>query len=76
MTLLYGLGMVATLSLFVGSVAIGFDVLTSTIGHAIANVIAAGPMIALVESVLERFSDEETAQRGALPIGTQRRSIG
>jgi rod shape-determining protein MreD len=76
MTILYGLGIVATLSLFIGSNAIGFDVLTSAIGHAIANVIAAGPMITLVESVLSRFSDEESAQRGVLPIGTQRRSIG
>jgi len=76
MTVLYGLGIVATLSFFVGSDAIGFDVVTSALGHAVANVIAAGPMIGLVEHALARFSDEEAAQRGALPMGTQRRSIG
>ncbi len=76
MTLLYGLGIAATLSLFVGSNAMGFDVMTSSLGHAVANVIAAGPMIALVERVIARFSDEEVGRRATLPVGTQRRSIG
>jgi len=76
MTFLYGLGIVATLSFFVGSGVIGFDVLTSALGHAIANVIAAGPMISLVERVLARFSDEEVSRRGMLPLGTPRRSVG
>jgi rod shape-determining protein MreD len=76
MTILYGLGIVATLAFFVGSDAIGVDVLSFSIGHAVANVIAAGPVIALVERVLARFSDEEIGQRGMLPMGGQRRSIG
>jgi rod shape-determining protein MreD len=76
MTILYGLGIVATLAFFVGSDVIGFDVLTSSVGHAVANVVAAGPMIALVERVLARFSDEEIGQRGSLPMRRQRRSIG
>lgn len=76
MTVIYGLGIVATLAFFIGSDAIGIDVLTSSIGHAVANVIAAGPMIALVERILARFSDEEANQRGMLPLGSQRRSIG
>ena len=75
-TVLYGLGIVATLSFFTGSEGIRFDVLTSALGHAVANVIAAGPMIALVERVLARFSDEEVGRRATLLMGTQRRSIG
>ena len=70
------LGIVVTLSFFVGSDTIGFDALTSALGHAVANVVAAGPMIALVERVLARFSDEEVGRRATLPMGIQRRSIG
>jgi len=76
MTVLYGLGIVATLAFFVGSEVIGFGVMTSALGHAVANVIAAGPMIALVDRVLVRFSDEEVGRRATLPMRTQRRSIG
>jgi len=76
MTILYGLGIVATLSFVVGSDAIGFDGVTSAFAHAVANVIAAGPMIGLVERVLARFSDDEVTQRGTLAMGPQRGSIG
>ncbi len=72
MTVFYGLGIVATLSLFVGSDAIGRDVLTSAFGHGVVNVIAAGPMVALVERVLTRFSDDEVGSRGPLPLATPR----
>lgn len=76
MTVLYGSGIVATLFLFVGSDAIGLDLVSSALGHGIANVVAAGPMIALVERVLARFSDEEVGRRATLPIRTQSRNIG
>jgi rod shape-determining protein MreD len=76
MTIFYGLGIVATLSFFVGSDAIGFDVFSSMLVHGVANVIAAGPMIALVERILTRFSDDEVGGRGPLPMENQRRSIG
>ncbi len=76
MTIFYGLGIVATLSFFSGSNVIGVDVISSAFGHAIANVIAAGPMIALVERVVDRFSDDDVGRRGPLPLGTPRRSIG
>ena len=71
-----GLGIVATLSFFVGSDATGLGVVTSAIGHGIANVVAAGPMIALVERVVTRFSDEEIGRRASLPIGNHRGSLG
>jgi cell shape-determining protein MreD len=76
MTILYGLGIVATLSFFVGSDATGLSVVTSAIGHGIANVVAAGPMIALVERVVTRFSDEEIGRRSSIPIGNHRGSLG
>ncbi len=75
-TLFYGLGIGATFSFFVASDTVGFDVLSSAFGHGIANVIAAGPMIALVERVLARFSDDEVGRRGPLPLQTSRGSIG
>jgi hypothetical protein len=76
MTIFYGLGIVATLSLFVGSEATGFGVLTSAVGHGVANVIAAGPMIAMVERIIARFSDEEIGRRVELPLAGRRRSTG
>jgi rod shape-determining protein MreD len=75
MTVFYGLGIVATLSFFVGSDAIGSDVLTSALGHGVVNVVAAGPMIGLVERVLTRFSDDEIGRRGPLPLVTQRGGV-
>lgn len=76
MTILYGLGIVATLSVFVGSGDMGVGVLTSAMGHGVANALAAGPMVALVERVLAKFSDEEIGRRATLLIGIHRRSIG
>jgi len=76
MTIFYGLGIVATLSLFVGSEATSFGVLTSAVGHGVANVIAAGPMIAMVERIIARFSDEELGRRVELPLTGRGRNIG
>jgi rod shape-determining protein MreD len=75
-TIFYGLGIGATLSFFAGSESVGFGVLSSSLGHGIANVIAAGPMIALVERALTRFTDDDVGRRGPLPLQTPRRSFG
>ena len=66
----------ATLSFFTGSRALGIEVLTSALIHAFVNVIAAGPMVRLVERVVIRFSDEEMDRRAPIVMGTQRRSTG
>ena len=76
LSLAYGAGIAATLSFFVGSEVVGFDLLGKTFAHAVVNVLAAAPMIRLVERVLARFSDDEITRRSTLPIGIQRRSIG
>jgi rod shape-determining protein MreD len=76
LSLAYGVGIAATLSFFVGSDVLSFDVFGKTFAHAVVNVIAAGPMIGLVQRVLNRFSDDEIARRASLPIGFHRRSIG
>ncbi|MAG29745.1 MAG: hypothetical protein CL908_02485 [Deltaproteobacteria bacterium] len=77
MTFVYGLAIVSTLSFFVGSGGIGLDFFGSATAFAIVNVLAAGPMIVLVERVLARFSDEEAARRAPLPIGYRPRgSLG
>lgn len=76
MTVLYGLGIMATLSFFVGSEVIGFDVLTSAFQHGIVNALAVGPTISLVERVLLRFSGEEVSRRTPLPMVTQRGNFG
>lgn len=75
-TMLYGLGIGATLMLFVGAETIHLDVLSSTIVHAIVNVIAAAPMIALVERVIARFADDEVGRRGPIAMPDPRRSLG
>jgi rod shape-determining protein MreD len=76
MTILYGLGIVAMLSFFLGSNVAGLDVVSSALGHGIANVLAAGPMIALVDRVVMRFSEDELGRRGPIPLGSPRRSLG
>ena len=76
MTLLYGLGIALTLSLFSGQNGLGIEVLGSGLGHGMVNVIAAGPMIALVERVVVRFSDEEAGRRAPLALAGHRRGLG
>jgi rod shape-determining protein MreD len=81
MTIFYGLATVTMLSFFVGAPWPGFDVLGTAVVHAFVNVVAAGPVISLVESVLARFSDEEVGRRAPMPLGFEprgfdRRSIG
>ena len=75
MTLVYGLGIAATGSFFAGSAAIGLDVLSTGFGHAIANVVAAGPVLALVDRIVVRFSDEEVGRRGPLALRNMRETI-
>ncbi len=76
MTILYGLGIVATFSLFVGPSVIGLDIMTSAVAHGIANVLAAGPMIALVDRVVNRFGDEEVGGRAPLALHHSRGTLG
>lgn len=77
MTFVYGLAIVSTLAFFVGSDGVGLDFFGPTAAFAIVNVLAAGPMIGLVERLLARFSDEDSMRRAPLPIGYQPRgSLG
>lgn len=69
MTVVYGVAMVTSLSFFVEASWPGFEVVGAALAHAIVNVLAAGPMIGLVERVLARFSDEEVGRRGPMPLG-------
>jgi len=69
MTFVYGVGIAATNSFFAGAGTMSVDILTSSFGHAIANVVASGPMIALVERVVVRFSDDEVGRRAPLILG-------
>ena len=66
--LLHGLGMVATLSLFVGSPGVDLHVLGQAIAHALANVVAAWPVLAGVERLRTRLVEEELGRRG-WPMG-------
>ncbi len=75
MTIVYGLGIAATSSFFVGSGAIGWDVLSTGFAHAIANVVASGPIIALVDRIIVRFADDEVGRRGSLALRSTRGSV-
>jgi rod shape-determining protein MreD len=75
-TLAYGLAMVGMLSFFVDSEGIGLPVVGDALGHAIANVAAAGPVLALVERLLLRLTDDEVGRRGSISIGLPRGSVG
>ncbi|MEM9174047.1 MAG: hypothetical protein AAGC67_02345 [Myxococcota bacterium] len=69
MTVVYGVAMVTSLSFFVDATWPRIDVIGAALAHALVNVLAAGPMIGLVERVLVRFADEEVGRRGPVPLG-------
>lgn len=68
-SVVYGVAVVTSLSFLVDANRPGFDVVWALLAHAIVNVLAAGPMIGIVERVQARFSDEEVGRRGANPLG-------
>jgi len=73
--LFHGLAMVATLSFFVGSSGIGIHVVGQALVHAMANVLAALPVLALVERLRARLWEEELGRR-SWPMGLpQGRSV-
>lgn len=72
LTIFYGLATVTMLSFFLGSPWIRLEVLGAAAAHAVVNVLAASPMIDLVERVLARFSDEEVGRRSQMPRGFDR----
>ena len=72
MTLAYGFATVMMLSFFVGAPWPAISILGTALAHAFVNLVAAGPMIRLVERILERFSDEEVGRRAPLPLGFDR----
>lgn len=72
MTVLNGVLTVMMLSFFVGAAWPGMEVAGVALAHGFVNVLAAGPMIRLVERVLGRFSDEEVGRRAPLSLGFDR----
>ncbi len=69
---LHGLAMVATLALFVDSPGVDLHVVGQAIAHAMANVVAALPVLAGVERLRARLLEEELGRRGwpmGLPLG-------
>ena len=75
-TLVYGVATVAILAFFTGAGGVDLNVLIDAVCHGIANVLAAGPMLSLVERVLARFSDEEGGRRAPVSIGLRRGNVG
>jgi len=75
-TLVYGLATVASLSFFTGASGVDVNVLLDAVCHGIANVLAAGPILSLVERILVRLSDEEVGRRAPVSIGLHRGSVG
>ena len=76
MTVGYGLATVASLSFFAGAPWPGIDVIGTALAHAFVNVLAAGPVLAAVEQVLSRFTDEEVGRRVPMPLGFESRGFG
>lgn len=70
-TMVYGVSVVSMLSFFVGAEGFDFRVLSDAFCHGLANVVAAGPVISLVERILVQFSDQEVARRAPLSMGLQ-----
>lgn len=76
MTLLYGLATVGILSFFVGSEGFGWQMAGDAFGHAMVNVVAAGPVLAWVERVLILLSDEELGRRAPFSGGISNGGFG
>ena len=76
MTFVYGVVAVAVLSFFVGSEGIGLPVVGDALAHGLANVVAAGPVLAVVERILARVSEEELGRRGPIAMGMHRGKVG
>jgi cell shape-determining protein MreD len=72
MTLVYGIATVTILSVLLGVSWIGVDSLGVGLAHAVVNVVAAGPVVRVVERILGRFSEEEVGRRSAMPLGFDR----
>lgn len=75
MTIVYGLAMVTMMSFLADAPFAFFEVIGSALAHALVNVLAAGPMIAAVERVLARYSDDDVGRRGPMPLGFERRGF-
>lgn len=76
MTVFYGVAIVGMLSFFVGLPGGGLPILGTAIVHGFVNVLAAGPVVAIVERVLMRFSDEDMSRRAPMAIGFESRGMG
>jgi rod shape-determining protein MreD len=68
-TMVYGVCVVSMLSFFVGADGFDFQVLSDAFCHGLANVVAAGPVLSLVERILVQFSDQEVTRRAPLTMG-------
>lgn len=62
--LLYGLAIVGLLASFVESAGVGLPDLGQAVVHALANVVAAMPMVALVDRLRSRLLEEDPGRRG------------
>lgn len=76
MTVIYGLSIVGILSFFVASEGVGLPVIGDALCHGLANTVAAGPVLALVEMLIARLSDEEVGRRGPVAMGLRRGGVG
>ncbi|MFP6654422.1 MAG: hypothetical protein VCB25_02265 [Myxococcota bacterium] len=75
MTFIYALGIAGTGSLFAGSSPLGWDVLSSTLAHAMANLVAAGPMIAMVDWIITFSTDEEAGRQAPIALSGSRGTL-
>lgn len=72
MTLLYGIVTVGILSFFVGSEGFSWMVAGDAFAHAMVNVVATPPILAWVERVLVRLSEEDLGRRAPFSVGMTR----
>lgn len=72
-TFVYGITIVSLLSFFVGSDGLRFSVFVDAICHALANVVAIGPVLSVVEKIQARFSEDEAGRRPGLSMMMPRR---
>ena len=65
----YGLGVVATRSVFLGPEEIGLETAAVAVAQGFVHMLFASPIVGLVERIVNRFANEELTRRGAFALG-------
>ncbi|MBK7950564.1 MAG: hypothetical protein IPK00_17845 [Deltaproteobacteria bacterium] len=65
----YGFGIVSTRAIFLGPEPLLVEVLALAVAQGFVHMVCVGPIVGLVDRIVNRFADEELSRRGSLALG-------